>query len=232
MTVRGFTEAQAASHSRTRVKICGVRDVGTAAVCAEAGADFFGLVFVDRSPRFVEPAAAAAVTRALHAFGLHAPVPVGLFCDHAVEDVLATAAEAGLTTLQLHGSETPADVATLADAGLTVWKAIGFSVEGVDSWRDARGLAALLVDAPPPTGAGITGGHGEAFNWDALAAIDRAGLPPLWLAGGLTPENVAEAIGIVRPFGVDVSSGVEAAKGVKDADKVRRFVTAARSVGA
>ena len=77
-----------------------------------------------------------------------------------------------------------------------------------------------------------TGGHGEAFDWDALAAVDRAGLPPLWLAGGLTPANVAEAIGVVRPFGVDVSSGVEAAKGVKDAGEVRRFVTAAGSVPA
>ena len=228
MTVRGFTEPEAASHSRTRVKICGVRDVGTAAVCAEAGADFVGLVFVDRSPRFVEPsAAAAAVTRALHAFGLHAPVPVGLFCDHAAVDVLAIATAAGLTTVQLHGNEPPAEVAALADAGLTVWKAIPFSTDGLDRWRGVRGLAALLVDAPPPAGAEATGGHGVAFDWDALAAVERVGLPPLWLAGGLTPGNVAEAIRVVRPFGVDVSSGVESDRGVKDAARVRSFVRAA-----
>ncbi|BAM03840.1 phosphoribosylanthranilate isomerase [Phycisphaera mikurensis] len=230
MTVRGFHAPAETPADRTRVKICGVRDVGTAAVCAEAGVDFVGLVFVRRSPRCVETAEAEGVTRALHAFGLHAPVPVGLFCDHAVEDVRAIAAAAGLTTVQLHGRESAAEVAALADAGLTVWKAVPFDADGVRRWAGVRGLAALLVDAPPPARGGVTGGHGVRFDWQALAGVDRGGLPPLWLAGGLTPENVAGAIGIVRPFGVDVSSGVESAKGVKDAAKVRAFVGAAGSV--
>ena len=231
MTVRGFIDEESTPASEVRVKICGVRDVGTAAVCAEAGVDAVGLVFVRRSPRFVEPAGAAAVVRSLKGFGLHAAEPVGLFCDHEPAYVREVAEVAGLKTVQLHGYESPADVTALAQAGLTVWKAVPFAPDRLARWAGVPGLATLLVDAPPPEGSGgaLTGGHGQAFDWHALAAVDRAGLSPLYLAGGLTPENVAEAVRVVRPFGVDVSSGVEASKGVKDPAKVRAFVDAARS---
>lgn len=229
-----FPEAQIRqAATRTRVKVCGVRDVGTAAVCAEAGVDAVGLVFVRRSPRAVAVPEAAAVVRSLRGFGLHAPEPVGLFCDHPLNFVREVAAAAGLRTVQLHGCESPADVAALARDGLTVWKAVPFAPDRLARWAGLPGLAALLVDAPPPGASegALTGGHGQAFDWHALAAVDRAGLPPLWLAGGLTPHNVAEAVRVVRPCGVDVSSGVEAARGVKDPAKVRAFAEAARSVG-
>ena len=233
MTVRGFPEVGSKpAGSRVRVKVCGVRDVGTAAVCAEAGVDAVGLVFVRRSPRSIEVPEAAAVVRSLKGFGLHAPEPVGLFCDHERTYVREVAAAAGLRSVQLHGYESPADVTALAQEGLTVWKAVPFAPDRLARWARLPGLAALLVDAPPPgdAGGGLTGGHGQAFDWHALAAVDRAGLPPLWLAGGLTPENVAEAVRVVRPHGVDVSSGVEASKGVKDPARVRAFVEAVRGV--
>lgn len=237
MTVRGFNDSpEPAAAAATRVKVCGVRDVATAAVCAEAGVDAVGLVFVAASPRAVTAEQAAPITRSLRGFGLHAPTAVGLFCDHPIADVKAAAGAAGITTVQLHGRETPDDVAALADAGLTVWKAVPFAPDRLARWAHVRGLAALLVDAPPPPqpGAGadrgaLTGGHGAVFDWHALAALDLTALPPMWLAGGLTPDNVAEAIRVVRPYGVDVSSGVEAERGVKSASAVRAFVQAAKN---
>ncbi len=212
---------------RTRIKICGVRDPDTARAAVDAGADAVGLVFVERSPRFVTPGDAAAIVRQLPA----CVEPVGLFADHSVADVLDAVRTAGLRTVQLHGREGPGFANRLD--GLRVVKAIAFEeghvAERLQPWREARTpLAALLLDTPPE--GPLTGGTGHAFDWDALARLLRdgafRGLPPLFLAGGLTPGNVADAIRTVRPFAVDVSSGVESSRGVKDPAKIAAFCQA------
>lgn len=217
---------------RTRIKICGVRDVETALAAAAAGADAVGLVFVEASPRVVTLDQARAIVEALPAF----VEPVGLFVDRPVEQVLDTAEQVGLRSVQLHGDETPADVAQLT--GLRVIKAMGFaSVADAQSrlqvWTDPPSqLAALLFDTPPAPDATIPGGSGRAFDWQQLTGMQREpimhALPPVILAGGLTPENVADAIACVQPYAVDVSSGVESSRGVKDVEKILRFCRAVR----
>jgi phosphoribosylanthranilate isomerase len=174
-------------------------------------------------------------------------VPVGLFSDHSASDIREAASMAGLHTVQLHGREGPG-LAKQLD-GLHVIKAIGFETshfgERLQPWREARTpLRALLIDAPPPSpppemhpaDAGLTGGTGRTFDWEALARLEAEGnlhdLPPRFLAGGLTAENIGHAIRTVRPYAVDVSSGVESSRGVKDAGMIADFCTAVREVDA
>lgn len=220
---------------KTRIKICGLRDVGNARAAAEAGADFVGLNFVEKSPRYVEPETARAIVEALPA-GVE---PVGLFCDHPAEQVRATAAAAGLKTVQLHGEETPEFAEQLG--ALRVLKVFAFRRDRLaDQLADWKGrtdrVTALLIDTPPEPDAKITGGSGRAFDWSALAQSqtegDFAGLPPVMLAGGLTPGNVGEAIRAARPWGVDVSSGVESSRGVKDPGMIADFCAAVREADA
>jgi len=166
-----------------------------------------------------------------------------LFVDQSADDVRAIADEVGLRTLQLHGHEGPGYLDRLRDFRLIRSFAFERSYvrEMIEPWRPMRGrLAALLWDAPPPpdqpTGSAMTGGSGTSFDWKALAAARDEGvfadMPPLILAGGLTPENVGHAIEVVRPFAVDVSSGVEAMRGVKDAQRIIAFVSAVRDADA
>ncbi len=233
--------------ARTRIKICGIRDMASALIAAEAGADAIGLVFVEKSPRFVTVAAARAIVSNLPAL----VEPVALFADASVDHVRETARAVGVRTLQLHGSETHEMVASLAE--FRVIKAVNFAGIGsgqgdasqFDQWMRRPwpvNVCALLVDAPQEKGAGhdrLTGGGGKAFDWTRLAAVVGgahptqgstaamgAARPQLILAGGLTPENVAEAIRVVKPWAVDVSSGVESSRGVKDAGKIRAFCQA------
>ncbi|WP_242396363.1 phosphoribosylanthranilate isomerase [Anaeromyxobacter oryzisoli] len=198
-----------------RVKLCGFRRLDDALAAAALGADALGFNFWPRSKRFVEPAAARAIVARLPP-GVTA---VGVFVDPTREELLAAIAASGVGAVQLHGDEPPA-----LCAGLPVPVVKAIRVEG------PRSLAALasyevsgfLLDSPSPG----YGGSGAAFDW-ALAA-EAAANRRVWLAGGLTPENVAEAIRAVRPFGVDVASGVESAPGVKDHQKMKRFIEAAR----
>lgn len=215
---------------RIRVKICGLRTSADALAAARAGADAVGLVFVPASPRDVSFEAARAVVEALPAF----VEPVGLFVNAAAEEIFTAAREVGLRTIQLHGSEPPEMLQQLRE--FRVLKALPFKdgrLEGAEAWlaRPPANLAALLVDAPPAKDAapGQTGGSGHAVDWTALRReLDRlAPGVPVVLAGGLTPENVAEAVRVVRPYAVDVSSGVESVRGVKNADKIAAFCAAA-----
>lgn len=221
--------------ARTRIKICGVRDAPTALAAADAGADAVGLVFAQGSPRLVTVEQARAVMAALPPY----VTAVGVFVDAPVDDVRRIASDVGLNTVQLHGRETPNDVAALAP--LRVVKALAFDAnqvsDAVSPWRaKLANLAGLLWDAAPPagrTGAAMTGGHGRAFDWSALAAMQRDGaladLPPMILAGGLTPDNVADAITTLRPFAVDVSTGVETSPGVKAPQHIATFCAAVRA---
>lgn len=201
---------------RTRVKICGITRIDDALTVSEAGADAIGLVFYEKSPRFVNAEQAADISRSVPPFITR----VALFKDAepaTVEQVLTTA---GIDLLQFHGSEPPS---YCEQFGLPYIKAIG--LKGVHNIKDflssvqfqyhqAKGL---LLDGHAP---GEPGGSGERFDWSLLVKLDQ----PVILAGGLHPENVAEAVTIVRPYAVDVSSGVESAPGIKDPERVAAFV--------
>ncbi|SMO67036.1 phosphoribosylanthranilate isomerase [Paracoccus laeviglucosivorans] len=206
------------------VKICGLTQPDAVDAAVKAGARYLGFVFFPKSPRHVSATQAAA---------LAAEVPlgiarVGLFVnpdDALLESTLATVP---LDVIQLHGSEDPARVAEVKSlTGLPVMKAVGVAEpQDLDALWD-YGLVAdmLLIDAKPPKGADLPGGNGLAFDWRLLAG--RQILKPWLLAGGLTPDNVSQALRLTRAQGVDVSSGVESAPGVKDPELIRRFIARA-----
>jgi len=213
---------------RIRVKICGATHPDWARVAADAGADAVGLVFAE-SPRRVTPEQAAAIVDALPPW----VAPVGVFVDAPAQVVRETAAGVGLATVQLHGDEPPE---SLADLGrLKVIKAFRIASEddlaAARTWRKGaermgRTPDAYLVDARVE--GGPKGGTGETADWHLAAGMSREGFAPLILAGGLGPQNVAEAVRAVRPWGVDSSSGTEATPGTKSPDKIRAFVEAVR----
>lgn len=202
--------------TRTRIKICGIKDEATARAAADAGADAIGLVFVEASPRCVDVTAAARVVATLPPF----VVPVGLFVDESAEHIQQVCNAAGIHSVQLHGHEPISILDGLA--GLRVIRALPFDATQPDAalqWDEDPRVSALLFDA-------AQGGSGEAIDWQALAASKPGLSSPIILAGGLTPNNVAEAIEIARPFAVDVSSGVESSRGVKDPVLIRAFCDA------
>jgi phosphoribosylanthranilate isomerase len=211
------------------VKICGVNSAEALGWAAAAGADFVGFVFFPASPRAVSPAEAAAIS-ATHPGG---PRRVGLFVDPDDAALAATLAAVRLDLIQLHGEETPERVAAVrARFGLPVMKALGIGGEAdlAAIAPHARVADRLLLDAKPPPGAALPGGNAAPFEW-RLAR--RAAIPVPWLlAGGLTPANVAEALAASGAPGVDVSSGVERARGVKDEGLIRAFIARAREAGA
>ena len=218
--------------AQTRIKICGVRDVETARVAADAGAQFFGLVFAERSPRQVTVDDANRIIEGVAGKGGEAACqPVALFADQSIDCIARTLSDlATQPIVQLHGHEDRAFVDAVADLGVSVFKAAPCDVRRIDAWRDAPAcVRALLIDTPPNP-CDLTGGTGRAFDWSVLKGLDRAGLPPIMLAGGLTPANVADAVRAVGPWAVDVSSGVESSRGVKDHAKIRAFCDAVRAV--
>jgi phosphoribosylanthranilate isomerase len=203
--------------SHLRVKICGITSLDDALWAADAGADALGFIFVEGTPRYVTPAAAAAIVAGLPPF----VCPVGVFWDHAPAHVTAVVAECGLGAIQLHGMEPPEVVAAMPRPVLKTIKVR----EAADlAQLDRYKPAAFLLDSPSRWSEG-----GEARNpisW--TLARQAAGRGRVVLAAGLTPETVAEAVRVARPWGVDVNSGVEAVPGKKDPAKVARFIRAAR----
>ena len=212
------------SDGAVRVKICGLRRSDEVAAAAAAGAAYVGFVFFPPSPRAVSTAEARAAALAAPP-GL---ARVGLTVDATDAELEAILAEVPLDILQLHGRETPERVAGLrARFGLPVMKAVGVtSAEDLPALcRHGRVADMLLVDAKPPPGAVLPGGNGLAFDWRLIAG--RRWPVPWMLAGGLTTQNVAEAIRLTGARLVDVSSGVEAAPGVKDPARIAAFIAAA-----
>ncbi|MEX1251330.1 MAG: phosphoribosylanthranilate isomerase [Hyphomonas sp.] len=205
----------------TQVKICGLKDPDLVAFAAREGADWIGFMF-PASPRQVTLAAAETL---LLSVGKAAPVAVLLDPPDAE---VRTVAALGFPVIQLHGAETPARVAEIkAMTGAEVWKVLGVRAAGdLDQAADYGAADRLLLDARPPEGADRAGGHGTAFDW----ALLKGWTPPRpWiLAGGLTPENVAAAILETGAGAVDVSSGVERIRGLKDRERVRAFIRAAK----
>ena len=183
------------------------------------GADALGFVFHQASPRYVAPDAAAAIVRKLPAF----VTAVGLFVDAPLEQVRETLASTGIPLAQFHGEESPEYCMAFGGAYMKAVR-VRTATTVAAAAADYPGAAALLLDTWHPQ---LAGGTGEAFDW-ALVPAGRS--RPLVLAGGLTSENVAEAIQRVRPYAVDVSGGIEQAKGIKDPARMRAFVAEVRRI--
>ena len=199
------------------MKICRTTTLEDALFAVECGADALGFIFHPPAPTCISPERAAEIVRGLPPF----VTPVGVFVDEPVERVAAIAGMVGLTAVQLHGDETPACCSRLP--GLGVIKAFrvseGFEVGRLAEYR----VSAYLLDAYHPD---LRGGTGRTFDWDLAAGAGRFGR--IILSGGLTPDNVAEAVARVRPFAVDVGSGVEAEPGRKDREKMAAFIREAK----
>lgn len=207
-----------------RVKICGLTTPDDARFAADGGADAVGLNFYPKSPRFVDPQQAAAIVRALPPF----TAPVGVFVGMPLRQACAVAFQLGLRGVQTYDDEPP-DEDAFPFAHIPAFRVK--DAAGLDHVRRFVGAAkqagrppaAVLIDSYVEA---EVGGTGHKAPWELLAGFDPG--VPVILAGGLTPENVADAIALVRPWGVDVASGVESAPGRKDPDKVARFIQAVR----
>ena len=201
---------------RARVKICGLTRAEDVDAAVQAGADALGFVFTPKSRRCIDTAAACELVRRVPAFVAR----VGLFMDQDAGEVRRVLAEVPLSLLQFHGGE---DGDYCRQFGLPYIKALAMGGDGqalaVDDYFDA---AALLLDSHEP---GSAGGTGHTFDWSRIPPLPR----PLVLAGGLDPDNVRRAVRTVRPWAVDVSSGVEEKPGVKSAVKMQRFIEEASS---
>jgi phosphoribosylanthranilate isomerase len=202
-----------------RVKICGITSLADARVAVDAGADALGFNFYAKSPRHLTIPAAAEISSQLPSFILR----VGVFVNAKENEIKRAIGECGLAMLQFHGDEPPE---FCLQFGLMSMKA--FRIRNAQSVKELPKYptAAWLLDA---YSAGTRGGTGEKFNWALAVEAQKFGTP-IFLAGGLTPDNVAAAVRQVRPFGVDVASGVESAPGKKDHARVRAFIANVRRV--
>ena len=200
-----------------KVKICGITSAADAEAAVQAGADALGLMFFPGSPRYISLGTAQDIARRLPAHILR----TGVFANPDPSEVFAAIQVCQLNLLQFHGAETPE---FCLQFGLMTMKA--FPMKNADSLLalSAYQTDAFLLDSHV---AGKPGGTGETFNWDLALEAKKLG-KPIFLAGGLTPQNVAEAVRRTQPFGVDVSSGVEQSPGKKDAGKMRDFIAAVR----
>ena len=220
----------------TRVKICGITNLEDARMAVQAGADALGFIFVENTPRFVTPEQVALIVRRLPPF----VTPVGIFWDHPAGHVKAVIEACGLRVVQFHGDEKPEDCQGYSVPVIKTIKLPPVStIDGLPEYRVSerfgaflyrKVVAAYLLDSQ----ARWSEGEGrEPLEWRSIRLMADmsprdAPVPPIVLSGGLTPDNVATAVDIVRPFAVDVNSGVEARPGKKDPHKVRRFIAEAR----
>lgn len=201
-----------------KVKICGITNITDAVFAAEAGADALGFVFYDKSPRCINPLVAAEIIAKLPPF----IQTVGLFVNETTEQINWTADYCGLDLVQLHGDESPDDCLEVNRRVIKAFRVQNnVSIEPLKKYQ----VAGFLLDAWCPD---CYGGTGKKFNWELAGAARQYG--PIILAGGLTADNVAEAVRQVQPYGVDVSSGVESAPGRKDQKKVRDFIGRAKGL--
>ena len=229
----------------TRIKICGMTNVEDALLAVDAGADAIGFIFVENTPRFVTPEIVAPIVRALPPF----VTPVGVFWDHPAGHVKAVAEACRLRALQFHGDESPEDC---IGYDLPIIKTVKFpprppDIDGLPAFQSSgfrvlryvRHVAAILVDS---TARWSEGEARQPIEWTVARQWYADRMPrgpagpggiivPTILAAGLTPDNVATAIEVARPYAVDVLSGVEARPGKKDPDKVRRFIAEVKRAG-
>ncbi len=202
----------------TKIKICGIKTIDDALAAMEAGADLIGFNFYPESPRYISVGTCRDIMSRMQRY--RHILYVGVFVNAPLADIRATMKTCGLNLAQLHGDETSEMVQSLDGKAFKAFRGIPQSIDGF-----AREEApAFLVDASVQ---GAYGGTGVAADWKDAAEL--AARYPILLAGGLTPENVAQAVRQVKPWGVDVASGVESARGLKDAGKMKSFVKAVRS---
>jgi phosphoribosylanthranilate isomerase len=203
---------------RTRIKICGITRLQDAEAVAQSGADAIGFIFWKNSPRYIEPASARSLVRAVGPF----VATVGVFVNPARDEVEHARQEAGISVLQFHGEETPAFCGAFGMPYIKAFKVgqQGDLIKSTEAYGEAAGW---LFDAYDEK---RVGGTGETFDWDRIpASLSR----PLVLSGGLSPSNIVAAVRKLRPYAVDVSSGVETGKGIKDAAKIAAFVQGVRN---
>jgi phosphoribosylanthranilate isomerase len=202
-----------------RVKICGITRLEDAQLAEECGASAVGFVFHPKSPRYIEPKKAGEISQKLGPFIAR----VGVFVDEDISEVKRISQVGGLSAIQLHGSESPEYISHLE--GMKIIKVFrvykDFSIESVINYR----VHAFLFDAYNKN---VYGGTGETFDWEKV--IDCQNYGRCILAGGLKPSNVLEAVRIVKPWGIDISSGVESEPGIKDPGKVRTLFTVLQKV--
>jgi phosphoribosylanthranilate isomerase len=201
-----------------KVKVCGIKEIEDARVAADAGADAIGLIFAE-SPRRVSIEEARKIASALP----EGILKVGVFVDEEPQEVLRLAREVGLDYVQLHGDETPGAVTILQEAGVKVMKALRVRDEGSLAAMEGYGADLVMLDA---WSAKARGGTGDRFDWGLAKSLK--GRDNIVVSGGLTPENVQEAIAFFEPYGVDASSSLEEGPGKKNGERVRRFVRAAK----
>lgn len=208
------------------VKICGLKTIEAVSVSVESGADFLGFVFFPKSPRNITPEDAAAISKGVNAKKVAVVVnPDNDLLQHIYSTLKPD-------YFQLHGDESATRAVAIRETFQTpIIKAIGVATEDdlklAHEFKDVAEY--ILLDAKPPKDADLTGGLGKIFNWNLLTTSDKPLTTPFFLSGGLTPDNVVEAIRITKPFGIDVSSGVEASAGVKDLAKIKAFITNAKN---
>lgn len=216
-----------------QIKICGVKDLATAQACCAAGADAIGLNFYSKSKRFVAESDAAHIAKEMRG----QVTRVGLFVNETPDFIANKLRTVELDVVQLHGDENVSFAIELAKAGLNlpILKAIRISpdtsaaaIQEIEAWSSSSlvdRVGGILLDANVK---GSFGGTGERIDWQWLSQVELPTRLPVLLAGGLNPENVSDAVRIVRPFGVDVAGGVEAENGVKDDRLIQQFVSQAR----
>lgn len=205
----------------TRIKICGIKTVKDAQAAMDAGADLIGFNFYPKSPRYINPGTCRDIMAVMRKYG-HITY-VGVFVNASVAEIHATMNTCALTLAQLHGDETAEMLKSLNGKAFKAFRGVPSNLDGYT--RDDA--PALLIDASVK---GTYGGTGVNADWSAAAELAKQ--YPILLAGGLTPENVAEAVQRVQPWGVDVASGVESAPGVKDLRKMKAFVQAVKRLDA
>jgi phosphoribosylanthranilate isomerase len=205
-----------------KIKICGITNQDDAETAVHEGADALGFVFYSQSPRYVEPAVAKQIIRCLPPFVL----PVGVFVNQDLDTVRRLFDDCGLALAQLHGDESPDFCESLKRPVLRALRLRDrSSFLALAEFKGRMGVRGFVVDAFSDR---VYGGTGHTTNWSLAGEVAKA--VPILLAGGLTPENVQEAIRQVQPYGVDVSSGVEQRPGRKDSAKIRAFIQAVRLV--
>jgi phosphoribosylanthranilate isomerase len=206
----------------TLVKICGITNLDDALTAVDAGADALGFNFYARSPRYIAPGDAAGIIRKLP----RKVMAVGIFVNQSLDEVEQFLTQANVDHVQLHGDESPGFVGSITEAsGPVVIKALRLGGSLDPKTVSEYDVELFLLDAASPK---AYGGMGDTFDWQ-LAVEFKKLHPEFFLAGGLTPDNVAEAVRLVRPFGVDVCSGVESTKGKKDHQKVAAFIENVRN---
>ena len=208
----------------TRIKICGITNIEDAHAAVDLGADALGFIFVPSTPRYVEPQVAERIISDLPPF----ITTVGVFPDASPETISQTVSICGLSVVQLHGSETPEYCSDIGARGRAPLLIKAFRIKGRHSLSliPRYKVSAYLLDTYVK---GKKGGTGETFNWDLAREAKAYGR--IIIAGGLIPGNVAQAVQQVRPYAVDVSSGVESGPGKKDHAKIRAFIENVRALG-